>query len=226
MNEPEAAIRALVREVRHVIAGAIDETQGRGEVLAGIDAALDQQSFVTPEAREFDACRHLDACLGEMRTNGHADLADAIARARPHLSWTVYDAYPEAEIGRRFARCHAFAEVVGPGAAIEATDFDVGLFLIGPHVLYRDRHHLAPELYLPLTGPTRWRFGAGMPWETKGAGEPIWNPPNRVHATIVDAVPLLCLYAWTRDVMVPALVDPAPDWAAIDAALARDEASV
>jgi hypothetical protein len=88
-------------------------------------------------------------------------------------------------------------------------------------VLYRDRHHPAPELYLPLTGPTRWRFGTGSPWETKAAGEPVWNPPDRVHATIVDAVPLLCLYAWTRDVMAPAVVDPAPDWAALDDALAR-----
>ena len=129
------------------------------------------------------------------------------------------------EIGARFAGSHAFAEIVGPGAAIEAADYDLGLFLIGPQVLYRDHHHPAPELYLPLTGPTRWRFGPAAPWETRAAGEPVWNPANRVHATVVDAVPFLCLFAWTRDVREPAVVDRADDWPAIDAALAKPGAA-
>ncbi len=37
----------------------------------------------------------------------------------------------------------------------------MGLFVIAPHVLYRDHAHAAPELYLPLTGPHGWRFAPG-----------------------------------------------------------------
>jgi len=35
----------------------------------------------------------------------------------------------------------------------------------------------------------------------------------------VDDVPLLCLYAWTRDVHLPAELVPATDWLAIEANL-------
>jgi hypothetical protein len=219
------ALLAVVEEARALIAARVDGAHGRGEVLAGLDAALAPGGVTLPAPCETGACRHLDAALGGARAAGFASLALAIDRARPHLTWTTYDAYPVDDIGARFARSHAFAEIVGPGAAVEAADYDLGLFLIGPRVFYRDRHHPAPELYLPLTGPTRWRFGTAAPWETLAAGEAVWNPANRVHATIVDDVPLLCLYAWTRDVSLPAVADRAADWAAIDAALARAEAA-
>src|SRR5690606_38444835 len=99
-----------------------------------------------------------------------------------------------------------------------ASDFAFGIFLISPRTLYRDHRHPAPELYVPLTGPTRWRFGRGA-WETRAAGEPVWNEPDAVHATLVGDVPFLCLYAWTRDVTLPAETVDAPDWEAIEAEL-------
>ena len=221
------AILALAEESRRCIAAQVDVAHGRDEVLAGLDAAL-AAGGVTPPApapRAIDACRHLDSALANMRGAGFGNLAAAVERARPYLHWITYDAYPADDIGPRFAGGHAFAGIVGPGAAIAAADYDLGLFLIAPHVLYRDHHHPAPELYLPLTGPTRWRFGAGASWEVRAAGEPVWNPANRVHATIVDAVPFLCLFAWTRDVRAVATVDAAPDWAAIERGLARAESA-
>ncbi len=217
---PAEAIVALAGEVRRVFAAQVDEAHGRGEVLAGLDAVLAEADVTLPAPRTLDACRHLDAALANARAAGLAGIAAAIDRARPNLHWVTYDSYPPEDIGPRFAGSHAFAEIIGPGAAIEAADYALGLFIIGPQVLYRDRHHPAPELYLPLTGPTRWRFGARGAWETRAAGEPVWNPANRVHATIVDAVPFLCLYVWTRDVSAPASVDSAPDWADLDRSLA------
>ena len=219
------AILALAEESRRCLTAQVDAAHGRDEVLAGLDAALSIGSLTPPAPAplEIDACRHLDSALASACAAGFDGLATAIERARPHLRWITYDAYPPDDIGPRFARSHAFAEIIGPGAPIGAADYDLGLFLIGPHVLYRDHHHPAPELYLPLTGPTRWRFGAGTSWETRAAGEPVWNPANRVHATIVDAVPFLCLFAWIRDVREVATVDVAADWPAIERSLARAE---
>ncbi len=215
----EMALSQLVDAARATIADKVDGRSGRAEVLDGLDA-VDFRAIQLPAPREIPACHHLSRAIEEVWRAGFGRLARAVEAARPFLAWTTYDAYRPEEIGQRFAATHAFAEIVGPGATFEAADYDLGLFLIGPHVLYRDHHHPAPELYLPLTGPTRWRFGTGAPWESRRAGETVWNVANRVHATIVDEKPLLCLYAWTKDVSLPALVDKAADWTTIDAALA------
>ena len=85
--------------------------------------------------------------------------------------------------------------------------------------LYRDHTHPAPELYAPITGPHGWRFGIADPWKSLPANVPVWNEPDRVHATLVGEHPFLAIYAWTRDVHYPAIVVPADDWAEIEARL-------
>ena len=146
------------------------------------------------------------------------DLAAAIAAAAPHLAWVSYDRYPRAAIGESFAGGHAFAAIAGGEAPFAVANFELGLFLIAPGVLYRDHRHLAPELYAPLTGPHGWRFAPGRPLIVKPAGEPVWNPSLQPHLTKVGQHPFLCLFAWTQDVDVSAEVIPADDWAALEAA--------
>jgi len=143
-------------------------------------------------------------------------LAAAVEAATGVLSWTTYDAYPRAAIGEAFAAGHCFASILGEDAPFAADDFELGLFLIAPDVLYRDHCHTAPELYVPLTGPHGWRFRAGRPLIVKPAHQPVWNPPHQRHLTKVGAVPFLSLYVWTRDVNEPAHVIPADDWAALE----------
>lgn len=144
--------------------------------------------------------------------DGHLGLAQAIAAAAPLLEWQRYDAYPPDEIGPAFAEGHAFAPVLGDGAPFAADDFDMGLFLIAPGLLYRDHAHPAPELYAPLTGPHGWRFGADRPLVMKPAHMPVWNPPEQPHLTRVGSLPFLAIYVWTRDVTLPARILPATDW--------------
>jgi hypothetical protein len=135
------------------------------------------------------------------------------------LPWHSYDAYPAAEIGPAFPAKHAFVSLVALQDATWSRDFDLGLFLIAPRTLYRDHHHKAPELYVPLTGPTKWRFGVNRPWVERQAHEPVWNTPDAVHATLVEDVPFLCIYAWTENIHHPAIVDRADDWTEIEARL-------
>lgn len=153
------------------------------------------------------------ASLGET----HPALAEAIRQAAPCLTWITYDLYPPEEIGAAFRSGHAFASIVGEEEApYGAREFDLGLFLIAPDVLYRDHRHQAPELYAPLTGPHGWRFGAGEPLAVLPAHVPVWNEPMRPHMTKVGPEPFLCLYCWTRDVNAPAEVVPAKDWPALE----------
>ena len=119
---------------------------------------------------------------------------------------------PAMKSARRFADNHAFASIIGEGCALEAMDFDLGLFLIAPNLFYRDHHHAAPELYAPLTGPHGWRFKPGDPLVWKEAHEPIWNRAWQPHATMTGDTPFLAIFCWTNDVALPAKVIPSSDW--------------
>jgi hypothetical protein len=153
--------------------------------------------------RFLPPCAMLPEALSAM---AHRPLADAITAVLPHLHWITYDAYPRTDIGEAFADGHAFASLVGEGAFRTADDYDLGLFVIAPNTLYRDHHHAAPELYAPLTGPHGWRFLPDKDFHSKPADEPVWNEPWAPHATLTGDVPFLCIFAWTRDVNIPAKV--------------------
>lgn len=218
MSAGQDALARLVSEARTYIEGLDGERGGVEQVLRRMDEFdLSAAAVVLPEPVETPTCAHLDEAIGLVAVSGGKPLAEAIARARPYLHWITYDAY-SAAIGPRFPRHHAFTGLIGEYRMLAARDFAFGLFLIAPKTLYRDHRHPAPELYVPLTGPTRWRFDGGA-WETRAAGEPVWNEPNAVHATLVGNRPFLCLYAWTRDVTLPAEVVDMSDWDAIEAGL-------
>ncbi len=159
---------------------------------------------------------HLGDALAALAQT-HLALAQAIAAAAPYLTWHPYDSYPIADIGEAFANGQAYASLIGETATIPAKDFDLGIFLIAPHLLYRDHHHAAPELYAPLTGPHGWRFGPATPLIVKPAHMPVWNDPHRPHMTKVGPVPFLALFGWTADVTEAAVVIPAEDWAELEA---------
>lgn len=188
---------------------------GIAEVRRGIADRAVAALRVRPGVATIVVEAHLHPALAALRGT-HADLAEAVADAAPLLRWSRYDCYPQEQIGADFALNHAFATLIGEDGPFAADDFDLGLFLIAPHVLYRDHHHAAPELYAPLTGPHGWRFGPDQPLVIQPGHQPVWNPPHRPHLTKVGPVPFLCLFCWTRDVNAPAHVIPADDWPALE----------
>lgn len=209
----EAAIRHLVEEIDRYLA----TLSGPGVAEVRALTARWRDGPVTPATSQNPVvAAHLDRALDTLEPTRPA-LATAIRAAASHLPWVTYDAYPPDEIGQAFRTGHAFASLIGDGAAIPAEQFDLGLFLVAPHVLYRDHAHPAPELYAPLTGPHGWRFGPGTPLVLKDAHEPVWNLPEVPHLTKVGPVPFLCIFGWTRDTGHPARVIPAADWAELEA---------
>jgi hypothetical protein len=208
-----AALRHLLDEADRYLAGLSGE--GPAEVRLGLARGEPAVNPRAPAAHPLVE-QHLGDALALLERT-HPALALAIAAATPHLPWTTYDQYPAGLIGDSFPRSHAFASLVGGDAPFNARDFDFGLFLIAPHVLYRDHRHPAPELYAPLTGPHGWRFAPGAPLIIKAAHEPVWNDPNQLHLTKVGPNPFLCFFGWTADVDAPAEVVAAPDWAALEA---------
>jgi hypothetical protein len=211
---PEALIRALVDEADRYLAGL--PGPGVAEVRQGLARWRDGAMTLPPAKENAVVAAHLPPALEAMEAQ-HPALAGAIAAAAPLLNWITYDGYDPALIGADFATGHAYCSLIGEDAHIPAQDYDFGLFLIAPHVLYRDHAHPAPELYAPLTGPHGWRFGPDRPLVLKSAHQPVWNPPLTPHLTKVGPTPFLCLFGWTRDAMAPAHVIPAQDWPELEA---------
>jgi len=204
----------------------IDASPLQHRELAGIRRRLQERlrpnTLTSLKAMErTSSAPQLSPSFALARQQGASDIIDAIEPAMPYLDWVSYDSYPAAEIGRDFPRRHLFASLISPVDPDWSHDFDCGLLWIAPHTLYRDHHHPSPELYLPLTGPSLWRFGPDKPWGERKAGELIWNGANVTHATLVKEAPLLCLYAWTANVDAPAKIVTASDWQEIEADLAR-----
>ena len=211
--EPAASIRLLIDEADRYLSTL--PGPGVAEVRAGIAAARGGAVAVRAGSNDVVDAHLAEALVQVAQT--HPALAATIAGAASHLKWITYDGYPPDQIGEAFCTGHAYASIIGEDAAVPAVDFDLGLFLIAPHVLYRDHCHKAPELYAPLTGPHGWRFGPERPLIVKPAHDPVWNEPYAPHLTKVGPVPFLCLFGWPRDVAEVARVIPAPDWAELEA---------
>lgn len=189
---------------------------GIDAVRAGI-AAWRKGPVHLPEPKLLPPNRYMAEALEIAAGSGYPALAEAIAVIEPQLQWISYDHYPRALIGEGFATGHSYAALIGREGCIRAEDYELGLFLIAPNVLYRDHRHAAPELYAPLTGPHGWRFSPGAPLEWRDAHRPVWNEPFQHHATRVGSVPFLCIFGWTRDVDEIATVIPCDDWPALEA---------
>lgn len=212
--EPETLVRALVDAGDTYckrLAGP-----GTAEVRQGIARFRSGTYIAAPQRANTVVAQHMPIALQEL-DKSEPSLAGLIAAATPYLDWITYDLYDIEKIGCGFAGSHAYCSIIGNGGSIRSEDFDFGLFLIAPHVLYRDHRHAAPELYAPLTGPHGWRFTPGSPLIIKYAHDPVWNEPFQPHLTKVGPKPFLCFYSWTRDNDKPAEVLPATDWAELEA---------
>lgn len=214
---PELSATGRLQALLDAIDGYLSALPGPGiaEVRAGLNAAR-FASVTLPEPQSSPLlAQHLPAALAALHPS-HPVLAQTITAAAPLLHWHPYDCYPVDQIGVDFANGHCFASLVGEDAPFPARDYDLGLFLIAPNLLYRDHQHRAPELYAPLTGPHGWRFGPGKALTIQPAHQPVWNTPNRPHLTKTGATPFLCIFAWTADVNEPAQVIMADDWPALE----------
>lgn len=200
MAELQHPIAHLLQEIDRCLSGF--SLEAISDVRAGLTKSLrGPLQNVTPTTHPV--CSHLNAALAGVNDRR---LAQAIEAALPMLHWVTYTAYPRAEVGAAFADGHTFASLIGEGAFHHADDFDLGLFLIAPNVLYPDHQHAAPELYAPLTGPHAWRFLPDEQWKSIEADVPVWNEPWAPHATHTGDTPFLCIFCWTRDVHLPAKI--------------------
>jgi len=158
--------------------------------------------FRRPDPATLPVVKYFPDCIGEAMLLD-ADLAAALAATADDLQWRQSEAYSDRLLGDGFMANYGWCQLIGPHGFFPGDDFLLGLLMLGPERHYKDHYHPAPELYWPLTGPSDWKRGAGG-FETRSAGDIIWHPPLRMHATRTGARPLLAVWCWTADTATPA----------------------
>jgi hypothetical protein len=141
-----------------------------------------------------------------------------LALAHDCLALRWGQTYSAAEFGEEFVANYGWTELFGARGHFVNDTVAGGFLVLGPYTLYPDHHHVAEELYVPLTGGTEWRMGEG-PFVARRAGEAIHHPSNLMHAMRTNAEPLVALYLW-RDGPLDqvSVVAPRPPAAGADAA--------
>ena len=103
--------------------------------------------------------------------------------------------YTSADFGQQFIDNYGWLEVFGTRGHFENRKVAGGFLVLGPGIVYPDHHHVAEEIYIPLTGGTEWRMGEGG-FRRREAGEIIHHASNVNHAMRTGEEPLLALYLW------------------------------
>ncbi|WP_027051371.1 dimethylsulfonioproprionate lyase family protein [Mesorhizobium erdmanii] len=169
--------------------------------LAGVDSALVRDAMTrigwdmpgrVLEPHSLACLRHLDRAA-ELAPTAAKALVQRLAQQRNALRWG--QTYTEGDFGKAFMENYGWVEVFGTRGHFVNDEVAAGLLILGPGIVYPDHHHVAEEIYIPLTGGTEWRMGEGG-FRKREAGEVIHHAANVNHAMRTGNEPLLALYIW------------------------------
>lgn len=167
--------------------------EGRGPLVDGFVAAIGNARVERSLAPVPLPCLKYLPRAAAIAGGGAEALAQGLARHAGVLRWA--QTYTEADFGRDFLDRYGWTELVGTRGHFVSETIAAGFLLLGPEIVYPDHHHVAEEIYVPLTPATEWRKGGGA-FVARAAAETIHHPSNVSHAMRTGAEPLLALYLW------------------------------
>jgi hypothetical protein len=165
---------------------------GDGEVrdfAGGIDWRMAARQL---EPNMLPCLAHLDRAA-DLAPPQARRLAGLLAEHRNAFRWG--QTYTPADFGRRFIDNYGWLEVFGTRGHFVNHTVAGGFLSLGPNTFYQDHHHIAEEIYIPLTGGAEWRM-ADQPFRRQESGEVIHHASGVNHAMRTGDEPLLALYLW------------------------------
>ena len=157
--------------------------------IEGIDWAMPERKLAP---RSLPCLVHLPRAA-EIAGDSARLLASFLAGRSRDFRWG--QTYTSADFGEKFIDNYGWLEVFGTRGHFTNDVIAGGFLILGPGIEYPDHHHVAEELYIPLTGGTEWRMGGGG-WRLRAADEVIHHASNVSHAMRTGVEPLLALYLW------------------------------
>jgi hypothetical protein len=156
-------------------------------------ARIDWDMPARPLEPHLLPCLRLLDRIVELAPPGANPLARLVVEHRGDFRWG--QTYSEADFGKEFVDNYGWLEVFGTRGHFVNDEVAAGLLVLGPDIVYPDHHHVAEEIYIPLTGGTEWRMGEGS-FRVREAGEVIHHASNVNHAMRTGMEPLMALYIW------------------------------
>ncbi|MGX8013422.1 dimethylsulfonioproprionate lyase family protein [Mesorhizobium sp. ORM8.1] len=178
---------ALLQKFRIYLEGVEDPVVR--DAVAGIDWAMPARSL---EPHGLACLRHLDR-IAELAPPAIQPLTQFVADNRDDFCWG--QTYSAADFGQGFIDNYGWLEVFGTRGHFANDAVAGGVLMLGADIVYPDHHHIAEEIYIPLTGGTAWRMGEGG-FQLRAAGEVIHHASNVNHAMRTGKEPLMALYIW------------------------------
>jgi hypothetical protein len=136
------------------------------------------------------------ACLPELDAAADAQtmpIVKTLQASAPHLRWG--QTYTSKDLGAAFLENYGWTELIGLRGPISSNEIACGFLLLGRNTEYPKHHHMAEEVYIPLTQPTQWVRG-NDDWVTRSCGAPIYHRSGISHGLRTESTPLLALYLW------------------------------
>ncbi len=218
--------------IQKLIESIISYLRAHRGAARGVDLTLNKFSTIDLSDKSFiDATplgnRHdeiLKYAIARIVAPELQEIANCLKAAKDDLVWREDNARfypPGADLGEGYKKCNLHTLLIGPDACgYLHSDFNLGIFMLGPRTLYRDHNHDAPELYLNLSEKSGWRFGA-RDWQDFPAGSLIWNAAGETHATRIYDEPFISVFFWLEKVNSPCNVIHSDDWPKIEQDLAK-----
>jgi hypothetical protein len=100
-------------------------------------------------ARTLPVTAHLVRCV-ELSSEIGRPLANLLAASAADLCWG--QTYSASDFGESFLARYGWVELFGTRGHFANDAIAGGFLLLGPNITYPDHHHIAEEIYIPLTG--------------------------------------------------------------------------
>jgi hypothetical protein len=121
------------------------------------------------------------------------DLLAGLNAAGASLHWG--QTYGAGDFGNNFLERYGWVELFGTRGHFESDEMAGGFLMLGPDIHYPDHHHVAEEIYIPLTQGSMWSKDGGA-FQPRTTGELIHHPSDIRHAMQTRTEPLVALYLW------------------------------
>jgi hypothetical protein len=128
-----------------------------------------------------------------MAGGGEGLLLSALAAQAETLAWG--QTYNTGDFSQAFLDGYGWVELFGERGVFASHDMAGGFLMLGPDIHYPDHHHVAQEIYVPLTDGSLWSKDGGA-FQPRQPGEIIHHPSDIRHAMRTGDEPLVALYLW------------------------------
>lgn len=137
----------------------------------------------------------VDGLSGVSPPAGEAErsLLDTLAKTAGFLDWR--QTYGISDFSQEFLDNYGWVEIFGTRGHYQSETMAGGFLMLGPHTIYPDHHHIAEEIYIPLTEYSLWSMDAA-PFQFRMAGEIIHHRSEIWHAMRTADRPMVALYLW------------------------------